>query len=121
VGKNYNVTVLEGVTGSGKTLVYFERIRDFLNKGFQSLIMLPEIALTNQFSERFKEFFGVDPAIWHSGTSKKNKAILVPNLIWCRLKFLTKNAIVMVICNRKYEFNDYIEKYSDFTKIENNK
>jgi len=76
IGSNYNVTVIEGVTGSGKTLVYFERIKDFINKGFQSLIMLPEIALTNQFSKRFKDFFGVEPAIWHSGTTKKNKSII---------------------------------------------
>ena len=75
-GDNYKVTVLEGVTGSGKTLVYFERIKDLINKGFQSLIMLPEIALTNQFSKRFEEFFGSEPAIWHSGTSKKNKSII---------------------------------------------
>ena len=70
-GNHYNVTVLEGVTGSGKTLVYFERIKDFIDKGFQALILLPEIALTNQFSRRFKEFFGAEPAIWHSGTSQK--------------------------------------------------
>ena len=76
IGSNYNVTVLEGVTGSGKTLVYFERINDFIKKGFQVLILLPEIALTNQFSRRFKEFFGSEPAIWHSGTSKKNKSII---------------------------------------------
>ncbi len=76
VGNNYNVTVVEGVTGSGKTLVYFERIKDILDKGFQSLIMLPEIALTNQFSRRFKEFFGSEPAIWHSSMSKKNKSII---------------------------------------------
>ncbi len=50
---------------------------------------------------------------------KKKKAILVPNLIWCKLKFLNKNSIVMVACDRKYEFNDYIEKYSDFKKFEN--
>jgi primosomal protein N' (replication factor Y) len=75
-GNNYKVTVLEGVTGSGKTLVYFERIKDIINKGFQSLIMLPEIALTNQFSKKFEEFFGSEPAIWHSGTSKKNKSII---------------------------------------------
>jgi dTDP-4-dehydrorhamnose 3,5-epimerase-like enzyme len=50
---------------------------------------------------------------------KKNEAILVPNLIWCKLKFLNKNSIVMVACDRKYEFNDYIEKYSDFKKFEN--
>jgi len=73
---NYNVTVLEGVTGSGKTLVYFKRIQDFLEKDLQTLILLPEIALTNQFSKRFEEFFGVPPAIWHSGTSKKNKSII---------------------------------------------
>jgi primosomal protein N' (replication factor Y) (superfamily II helicase) len=76
VGNNYNVTVIEGVTGSGKTLVYFERIKELINNGSQSLIMLPEIALTNQFSKRFKDFFGVDPAIWHSGTTKKNKTII---------------------------------------------
>jgi len=71
IGDNYNVTVLEGITGSGKTLVYFERVRDIVGKGFQALILLPEIALTNQFSRRFKQFFGAEPAIWHSETSKK--------------------------------------------------
>ena len=71
VGDKYNVTVLEGITGSGKTLVYFKRIKDFIDKGFQILILLPEIALTNQFSRKFEEFFGAKPAIWHSGTTKK--------------------------------------------------
>ena len=46
-GNNYNVTVLEGVTGSGKTLVYFNRIKDIVEKGLQALILLPEIALTS--------------------------------------------------------------------------
>ena len=76
LGENFNVTVIEGVTGSGKTLVYFERVKDIIKKGNQSLIMLPEIALTNQFSKRFKEFFGTEAAIWHSGTTKKNKSII---------------------------------------------
>ena len=53
--------------------------------------------------------------------SKNNRAFLVPNLIWCRLKFLTKNAIVLVVCDRKYEFSDYIEKYADFKRIKKNK
>tara|TARA_B110001452_G_scaffold14142_1_gene11611 strand:- start:77 stop:481 length:405 start_codon:yes stop_codon:yes gene_type:complete len=53
--------------------------------------------------------------------SKNDKAILVPNLVWVRLKFLTKNAIVLIACDRKYEFKDYIEKYKDFKKIEKNK
>jgi len=56
IGKNYNVTVLEGVAGSGKTLVYFKRIKDFIDEGFQALILLPEIALTNQFSDDLKNF-----------------------------------------------------------------
>ena len=52
---------------------------------------------------------------------EKNQAILIPNLYWCSLKFITSNAVIMVACDRKYEFNDYIEKYSDFIKIENDK
>ena len=88
IGSNYNVAVLEGVTGSGKTLVYFKRIKDFVDKGFQSLILLPEIALTNQFSRRFKEFFGSDPAIWHSGTSKKNKSIIWKGVIEGKIKIV---------------------------------
>jgi len=96
IGKNYNVTVLEGVAGSGKTLVYFERIKDFIDKGFQALILLPEIALTNQFSRRFKEFFGAEPAIWHSGTTKKDKSI-----IW---KGITEGKIKIIIGARSSLF-----------------
>ena len=96
IGNNYNVSVIEGVTGSGKTLVYFERIKDFLDKDFQALILLPEIALTNQFSRRFKEFFGSEPAIWHSGTTKKNKSI-----IW---KGITEGKIKIVIGARSSLF-----------------
>ena len=96
IGNNYNVTVIEGVTGSGKTLVYFKRIKDFTDKGFQALILLPEIALTNQFSRRYKEFFGGEPAIWHSKTSKKNKSI-----IW---KGLTEGKIKIVIGARSSLF-----------------
>ena len=95
-GDNYNVSVIEGVTGSGKTLVYFERIKDFINKDNQVLILLPEIALTNQFSKRYKDFFGTEPAVWHSGTSKKNKSI-----IW---KGVTENKIKIVIGARSSLF-----------------
>jgi len=87
-GDNYNVVVLEGVTGSGKTLVYFERIKDFVNKGYQALILLPEIALTNQFSRRFQEFFGTEPAIWHSKTTKKNKSIIWKGIIQGRINIV---------------------------------
>ena len=96
VGDKYNVTVLEGVTGSGKTLIYFKRIKDFTDKGQQALILLPEIALTNQFSRRFEEFFGTEPAVWHSGTTKKNKSI-----IW---KGITEGKIKIVIGARSSLF-----------------
>ena len=69
----FNVSLLQGVTGSGKTLVYFERVKEILNSGKQVLILLPEIFLTNQFKERFLQFFGFLPAIWHSKVGIKNK------------------------------------------------
>ena len=52
----FDVSVLEGTTGSGKTLVYFERIRKILKKNKQALVLLPEIFLTNEFKLRFEEF-----------------------------------------------------------------
>ena len=72
----FRVHVLQGTTGSGKTMVYFEALKDRILKGFQGLILLPEIGLTSQFESKFIEFFGFQPAIWHSGVSKKNKEII---------------------------------------------
>jgi primosomal protein N' (replication factor Y) len=72
-GNSFNVTVLQGITGSGKTLVYFERIRQIIKDNKQALIMLPEIFLTNQFKDRFTEYFGYEPSIWHSKISPKKK------------------------------------------------
>ena len=72
-GNSFNVSLLQGVTGSGKTIVYFERIKEILNKGQQVLILLPEIFLTNQFKDRFEEFFSFLPAIWHSKIGVKSK------------------------------------------------
>ncbi len=74
--KKFRVHVLQGTTGSGKTLVYFEAIKSLIEKGFQSLILLPEIGLTSQFEQKFFEYFGFNPAIWHSGISKKKKEII---------------------------------------------
>ncbi len=74
--KNFRVHVLQGTTGSGKTIVYFETLKALITEGFQGLIMLPEIGLTRQFEEKFREFFGSHPAIWHSGITKKNKKII---------------------------------------------
>ncbi len=62
----FSVTLIDGVTGSGKTEVYFEAIAAALDKGRQVLILLPEIALTHAFLERFQDRFGAKPAEWHS-------------------------------------------------------
>ncbi|OWK20388.1 hypothetical protein AJ88_30200 [Mesorhizobium amorphae CCBAU 01583] len=62
----FGVTLLDGVTGSGKTEVYFEAVAAALDKGRQVLILLPEIALTHAFLERFQDRFGAKPAEWHS-------------------------------------------------------
>ena len=56
--QKFRVHVLQGVTGSGKTLVYFEALKKILDKGLQGLILLPEIGLTGQFEKKFIEFFG---------------------------------------------------------------
>jgi primosomal protein N' (replication factor Y) (superfamily II helicase) len=72
----FRVHVLQGTTGSGKTFVYFEALKKIVNKNFQGLILLPEIGLTGQFEQKFFEFFGFKPAIWHSGISKKKKKII---------------------------------------------
>ena len=69
----FSVTLLDGVTGSGKTQVYFEAVADTLRRGRQALIMLPEIALTSQFMDRFAERFGCAPVEWHSALSASER------------------------------------------------
>jgi primosomal protein N' (replication factor Y) (superfamily II helicase) len=69
----FSVALLEGVTGSGKTEVYFEAVAEAIRQGRQSLIMMPEIALTAQFVDRFTARFGVKPALWHSGVSGRKR------------------------------------------------
>ena len=67
----FSVTLLEGVTGSGKTEVYFEAVAETLRTGRQVLVMLPEIALTKTFLDRFEARFGARPAEWHSDAPPK--------------------------------------------------
>ena len=70
----FSVTLLDGVTGSGKTEVYFEAVARTIERGSQALIMLPEIALTSQFMDRFKARFGCSPVEWHSALSSPERA-----------------------------------------------
>ncbi|HEX3430945.1 MAG TPA: primosomal protein N' [Rhizomicrobium sp.] len=69
----FSVTLLDGVTGSGKTETYFEAVAEALRHGKQVLILLPEIALTVQFLDRFAQRFGCRPAEWHSDLSPKER------------------------------------------------
>jgi primosomal protein N' (replication factor Y) len=66
VGKGFDPVLLDGVTGSGKTEVYFEAIAECLRQGKQALVLLPEIALTEPFLKRFEARFGCAPVAWHS-------------------------------------------------------
>ena len=66
VGNGFDPVLLDGVTGSGKTEVYFEAIAECLRQGRQSLVLLPEIALTEPFLKRFEARFGCQPVAWHS-------------------------------------------------------
>jgi len=69
----FAASLLDGVTGSGKTEVYFEAVSEALRRRKQVLILLPEIALTVQFLDRFAERFGCRPAEWHSDLSQKER------------------------------------------------
>ena len=86
--KKFKVHVLQGTTGSGKTIIYFEVLKKILKKGYQGLILLPEIGLTSQFEKKFIEFFGFKPAIWHSGITKKNKEIIWSGIISEKIKIV---------------------------------
>jgi primosomal protein N' (replication factor Y) len=76
IGTGFDPVLLDGVTGSGKTEVYFEAIAEALRQGTQALVLLPEIALTEPFLQRFEARFGCAPVAWHSGlrSSQRRRA-----------------------------------------------
>ena len=71
--REFGVTLLAGVTGSGKTEVYLDAVAECLRQGRQALVMLPEIALSAQWLDRFRARFGVDPALWHSEVGSRTR------------------------------------------------
>ncbi|MBN9005774.1 MAG: primosomal protein N' [Rhizobiales bacterium] len=70
----FHVALLDGVTGSGKTEVYFEAVAETIRRGKQALILMPEIALTGQFRDRFAARFGERPLEWHSELTPRTRA-----------------------------------------------
>jgi primosomal protein N' (replication factor Y) len=73
--RRFSVTLLDGVTGSGKTEVYLEAVAECLRQRRQALVLLPEIALSSQWLERFERRFGVPPAVWHSDLTARVRRI----------------------------------------------
>ena len=71
--RRFGVTLLAGVTGSGKTEVYLDAVAECLRQGRQALVLLPEIALSAQWLERFQARFGCPPALWHSELGGKRR------------------------------------------------
>jgi len=86
VGAGFSVTLLDGVTGSGKTEVYFEAVAKALEQNTQVLILVPEISLTTQWLRRFQNRFGVRPACWHSGLTVKERTDTWKAIIEGRVK-----------------------------------
>jgi primosomal protein N' (replication factor Y) len=71
----FGVTLLDGVTGSGKTETYLEAVAECLRQRRQALVLLPEIALSSQWLERFERRFGVPPAVWHSDLTSRVRRV----------------------------------------------
>jgi len=69
----FSVTLLDGVTGSGKTEVYFEAVAECVRRGRQALVLLPEIALSAEWLGRFETRFGMRPAVWHSDLTQTER------------------------------------------------
>ncbi|MGL4226731.1 MAG: primosomal protein N' [Rickettsia sp.] len=78
--------IIKGVTGSGKTEIYFHLIADYLAKGKQVLVMLPEIALSTQIINRFIERFGFDPIVWNSSVTKAQKKMILRGILSDKVK-----------------------------------
>ena len=88
INQGFSVTLLDGVTGSGKTEVYFEAVAKALENGKQVLILVPEIALTTQWLSRFEKRFGVKPACWHSGLGQRERIDTWKAIIQNRVKVI---------------------------------
>lgn len=81
-------TLINGITGSGKTEVYFHLIAHHLAKGKQALVMLPEIALSTQIINRFIERFGFEPVIWNSSVTKAQKKMILRGILNDKVKIV---------------------------------
>ncbi|MDR2268746.1 MAG: primosomal protein N' [Rickettsiales bacterium] len=93
----FNVHLLDGITGSGKTQVYFDAVRRAYGSGKSVLVMMPEIALTAQFIGRFAERFGAAPIVWHSGLTSARRRAIWRNVLDGKIKIVigTRSALFL--------------------------
>ena len=79
--QGFKTHLIDGVTGSGKTELYLKLIEETLVQGGQSLVLLPEIALTEEWTKRFKSYFGCEPFVWHSKQTRSQKSRILQSLL----------------------------------------
>ncbi len=92
----FSVFLLDGITGSGKTQVYFDSAWRAYQKGKSVLLMMPEIALTAQFMSRYEHRFGASPVVWHSNLTAARR-----REIW---RGVSRGKIKMVVGTRSALF-----------------
>jgi primosomal protein N' (replication factor Y) len=80
--------VIKGVTGSGKTEIYFHLVSQYIRQGKQALIMLPEIALSTQIIKRFIDRFGFEPVVWNSTVTKAQKRMILIGMMRGEIKVI---------------------------------
>lgn len=110
--KTFETFLLDGVTGAGKTEVYFEAVAEGLRKGQQALILLPEIALSNAFIARFRQRFGMAPALWHSSLTPAQRRMTWWGIVTGRTKvvvgarsalFLPYAALGLIVVDEEHD------------------
>ncbi len=105
-------SIIKGVTGSGKTEIYFHLLADYLKQDKQILIMLPEIALSQQIISRFTSRFGFEPVIWNSSVTKAQKKMILRGVLSDKIKiiigarsslFLPYNNLGLIIIDEEHD------------------
>ena len=93
----FSVHLLDGITGSGKTQVYFDSVLRAYNAGKSVLLMMPEIALTAQFMTRFEKRFGAPPVVWHSNLTAARRREIWRGVLNKKIKIVvgTRSALFL--------------------------
>ena len=99
--REFKVILLDGVTGSGKTRVYMQKVKEVIDQGLQCLILVPEIILTSQWVDEIKKDFGLRPAVFHSSIGKKEREMIWAQSKCNKVKLVigTRSALFLPFCN----------------------